>query len=293
MEPNAVGNGGDIRITAPSLYLTNGAAISVTSAGQGNAGNINTTTQALILRNNSAITSDNLNKDGGNITINTGALATIPKETNNITANALNRGGVITVNAQGIFGFQRRTRAEIESLLGTSDLSGFNPAVSLPGTSNITAISLTDANLSGTVQFNTSGIDPSQGLVELPVNVVDPDRLIAQNPCVQGRGSQFIVTGKGGLPPSPSDAPNQNAVKVDLVEPATPATTEREEQKNSSDALPSQSIRVDNTNQQKTITPAQGWTIDRKGKVTLTAYDPTGKGVNRLSQRPVTVCPAK
>jgi filamentous hemagglutinin family protein len=231
VDVNAIGNGGDVTVTAPLISLTASGLI-VSNFGQGNAGNINTTAQALVLRDNSGIISNNLNRDGGNITVNTGALATIPRENNNITANAfLGRGGNVTINAQGIFGFQRRTRAEVESLIGTERLRTFDPFVDLPGTSNITAISLTDANLSGTVQFNTSGIDPSQGLVELPVNVVDPDRLIAQNPCVQGRGSQFIVTGKGGLPPSPSDAPNQNAVKVDLVEPATPANTEHEEKK--------------------------------------------------------------
>ena len=285
VEKDATGNGGDVTITARTLSLTNGAVISAGTLGQGKAGNIFTKTEALVLRNNSKISTDNQNQDGGNITIDTGALATIPRETSNITSNALGRGGAITVNAQRIFGFQRRTRAEIENLLGTTDLSGFDPAVSLPNTSNITAISTTDATLSGTVQFNTSGIDPSQGLVELAVKVVNPDDLIAQNPCVQGRGSQFIVTGRGGLPPSPSEAPNKNAVRVDLIEPVTTFATKNEGQQNSSDIPLSATVRPE-----RPLIPAQGWIIDNKGKVTLTAYDPTSKAANRLSQRPVTSC---
>jgi len=285
VQKDAIGNGGDITITARTLSLTNGAVISAGTLGQGKAGNIFTKTEALVLRNNSKISTDNQNQDGGNITIDTGALATIPRETSNITSNALGRGGAITVNAQRIFGFQRRTRAEIENLLGTTDLSGFDPAVSLPNTSNITAISTTDATLSGTVQFNTSGIDPSQGLVELAVKVVNPDDLIAQNPCVQGRGSQFIVTGRGGLPPSPSEAPNKNAVRVDLIEPVTTFATKNEGQQNSSDIPLSATVRPE-----RPLIPAQGWIIDNKGKVTLTAYDPTSKAANRLSQRPVTSC---
>ena len=40
-----------------------------------------------------------------------------------------------------------------------------------------------------------------------------------QNPCEQGVESQFIVTGKGGLPPNPTETIKSDRVKVGLVEP--------------------------------------------------------------------------
>jgi filamentous hemagglutinin family protein len=263
---DGTGAAGNLFVVAPSILLDNrGSLAAQTTAGKGN---INLQAKDLIARRGSKITTNAIGTfPGGNIAIDTATLAAL--ENSDITANAEEAtGGRVIINARGIFGTAFR-----QNLTRASD---------------ITATSRLGPQFSGTVQLNTPDADPSRGLVPLQVNVVDPDRLIAQNPCTQGRGSQFIVTGKGGLPPSPSDAPNQSAVKVDLVEPATPMSTEREEQKIRSEDWVSKTIR-----EERTIVPAQGWTIDDRGKVTLTAYDPMGKGVNRPLQRPETTCPPK
>jgi large exoprotein involved in heme utilization and adhesion len=79
------------------------------------------------------------------------------------------------------------------------------PTSRLP-TSDIAAISQSSGPaLQGTVTFSASGVNPAQGLVELPQNVVNPAALIATNPCIKGAESEFTATGKGGVPPSPND----------------------------------------------------------------------------------------
>lgn len=58
----------------------------------------------------------------------------------------------------------------------------------------------------------------SGGLVDLPQQVIDPAALIAQDPCIQGQDSQFIATGRGGLPPNPRDLQSVNLSRVRPIE---------------------------------------------------------------------------
>jgi filamentous hemagglutinin family protein len=286
------GNAGSIRLTADSLSLINGGQLNTNSnvenyqAGnikltiakdirldnqaliaadtQGGQGNIELESRDLILRRQSNITT-NAQGDvtGGNITINTGNLVALPREDSNITANAEESfGGRVSIAADGIFGIRFREQPTPES--------------------DITASSTLGTDFSGTVDLNTPDVDPSRGLIELPENVVDPSTQIAQNPCQRGVGSEFTVTGRGGLPPSPDRTLNSDNVRVGLVAPvpskANTATTNIN--------LPS----VNSHTQE--IVPAQGWVFNNKGEVMLTTYDPTNKGVERSRQNPAT-CTAR
>src|SRR3712207_5454059 len=99
--------------------------------------------------------------------------------------------------------------------------------------SDITASST--FGVSGVVTINTPDVDPSRGLVQLPVDLTDASRLIAQT-CPTGDGTakqpnEFIITGRGGLPPTPSEAINRDAIQVDLVTAEvedTPSVLQRE-----------------------------------------------------------------
>jgi large exoprotein involved in heme utilization and adhesion len=71
------------------------------------------------------------------------------------------------------------------------------------------------------VTLNTPDVDPSRGLSQLPVDLTDASRLIVQN-CPTGdslakQPNEFIITGRGGLPPTPSAAVDRDAIQVDLV----------------------------------------------------------------------------
>lgn len=83
------------------------------------------------------------------------------------------------------------------------------------GISDISASS--DVGQDGEVAIETLSIDPSQGLVALPTTLVDPSRLIAQG-CSSGNSSlakgqsEFVITGRGGLPPSPDGTLKSGAI---------------------------------------------------------------------------------
>jgi filamentous hemagglutinin family protein len=269
------GKGGNIKITTGSLSLTDGAGLDASKSGSGAAGNIEvsansirldnqatlaaelsgseTTTgqggniildsQNLVLRSGSNITTDVTDTaTGGNITIDTDVLTAL--EDSDISANAEDaRGGRVIINAQGIFGTEFR---EAE----TSD-------------SDITATSDLGPEFSGTVEINNPDVDPSLGLVELPVELVDTSRQIATT-CGAGGENEFIITGRGGLPPSPTDPLTSDTVWTDLRTFTQQAEnrTSSESATNSTSPAPTQ------------IVEATGWVINDKGEVVLTASAP-------------------
>jgi large exoprotein involved in heme utilization and adhesion len=241
---------GDLIINAPNILLDNQATLNgETTAGEGN---IILNTSDLRLRNNSSITTNATGEaTGGNITINTETLTAL--EDSDISANAEDAfGGRITINAAGIFGTAFRTQQ-----------SRF---------SDITATSELGPEFSGTVELNTE-LDPSSGLIDLTQTVVDPSDLIAQEFCRQRGGSEFVVTGKGGIAADPNDKADGNQIEVDLVEPV-PSRPRNSSQRRSEteDNQPISSLD---------IIPARGWIRDENGDVILVGYDPTKTGVQR------------
>ena len=222
---NSTGKGGSIIIDPQLVSITNGAAISVNSLGTGNGGNIDIITNKLTFANNALITANTASGEGGNInlqisdiffprnnsSINATAggkgnggnidlsaqfLISLPSENNNIFANAVRgKGGNIIINTQGIFGFA-------------------SSKIPTDFTSDITASS--QFGLQGNVNINTPGVDPTKGLTNLPVNVTDPSRLVTQRCLADQRGSEFIITGKGGVPANPSDQPASTGVLDNL-----------------------------------------------------------------------------
>ena len=201
------GAAGSINVVADSIALNTKATIDGTTVS-GIGGNINLRARDIQLRDNSRITTDAGAGAGGNITLNSDIL--VGRNNSDITANAKSAaGGRVNVNVPNIFGFTAASREQVKSRLGISDAQlaalQVSPTSRLP-TSDIAAISQSSGPaLQGTVTFSASGVNPAQGLVELPQNVVNPAALIAANPCTKGAESAFTVTGKGGVPPSPDD----------------------------------------------------------------------------------------
>jgi filamentous hemagglutinin family protein len=290
----STGNGGDIFIDPKVMVVRDGAGISGNSEGTGNAGNIEVFAGSLTLDNKGFITTQSLNdgeggkitinadeflllrrnsgistsasKDGspgsgGDININTGVLAAFPRENSDITANSFGgRGGNINIKTRGVFGIQvRPQRTEL---------------------SDITARSEKSPQLSGQITL-TNDVNPSQALVELPENVTNRTDQIARNPCQEGIGNEYIETGRGGLPTNPNQPLSSGVARVDLVNLAP----------NTGNTTASNTSNLNNSTDKK-IVPAQGWVTNEKGQVVLTAYDPTGAGVQR-NQQNTAVCPSR
>jgi large exoprotein involved in heme utilization and adhesion len=120
------------------------------------------------------------------------------------------------------------------------------------------------------VTLNVPDVDPSQGLVQLPTLVVNVPRLIASSCSAFGKGgSEFTVTGRGGLPDSPDDFLSSYVVWSDTRLTALPVS-------------PSPRITplVRKSAEGVAIVPATGWVFDKKKEeVTLIASNATSSGV--------------
>ncbi|MBD1944070.1 S-layer family protein [Coleofasciculus sp. FACHB-712] len=269
------GEAGDLTITTPQLLISDGAQATVSSFGEGVAGNLSITadsvhldngkilaqtlsadggnlelhvTDLLLLRNDSEISTtagtDQKGGDGGNITIDIDFIVAVPSEDSDITANAFSgRGGNIDITATGIYGTEFREQRTPES--------------------DITASS--EFGVDGVVEINTPDVDPSRGLAELPAVPVDTGVAQGCSPGGSQAQSEFIITGRGGLPPNPGEALSTDAVQVDLV--------------TLNPRIKNRSIPNISTNRTRStpvpLVEAQGWVRGANGKVVLTANAPT------------------
>ncbi|MBW4511646.1 MAG: S-layer family protein [Scytonematopsis contorta HA4267-MV1] len=309
--PPATGIAGDLSITTNRLIVEDKGKVSVESLGSGNAGkievaakeiflnnqgkidgrtvsgegaNINLQAQYTILRRGSQITTDAGTSNGGNISLKGDVLVAFPQENSDITANARTaKGGSVTINFPNIFGFAPVSREQVRERLGLTDTELEASQVSptqLLTTSNIAAISQASGpNLQGTVTFSTSGVNPAQGLVELPENILDPASLIATNPCLEGGASEFVIAGRGGLPVNPGENLGDDGVRVSWSDlPISPKRSERIDNAVYSNYL-----------SPPVIIPARGWIFNQNGDVTLVGYN-TGEVTQQRSSKPSSSC---
>jgi filamentous hemagglutinin family protein len=280
-ETSSPGNAGNIAINTDRLLVQDGSKVSALSAASGNAGNIAVRARSIELKNQSQIAAETTASqggnitlqvqallllrrdssisttagtaqgggDGGNITFNGNFIVAVATENSDIAANAFTgRGGSIEINAQSLFGIQFRPQ--------------------LTPLSDITASS--EFGVAGVVTINTPDVDPSRGLLQLPVDLSDASRLIVQT-CPTGDTiakppNEFIITGRGGLPPTPREAINRDAIQVDLVTANTedvPSVSHHAPDQNSPPPSPAP------------IVEAQGWQVAADGTLYLVAAVPT------------------
>jgi large exoprotein involved in heme utilization and adhesion len=231
---------GSLQVQAQNISLDNQATVTAeTKLGQG--GNIILEVQdLLLLRRNSNISTfagiPGAGGTGGNFSIDARFIVAVPSENSDIKTNAFTgQGGNINIRASGIFGAQFREQLTQES----------------------------DIVASGEVEIYILDADPSQGLVSLPAELVNASNQIASSCAAVGK-NKFIVTGRGGLPPNPSEPLNSDTVWSDLRTFTKLALTRSssEEAANPTNSAPTQ------------IVEAQGWMINDKGSLVLTATAP-------------------
>jgi filamentous hemagglutinin family protein len=183
------GQAGNLTVAANDLRLDRGT-LSAAAGGSGSGANIDlkVTQTPLLLRNGSLISaSAGARANGGNIDILAPFILGLTFEDSDIEANAVQgQGGTIDISTNAIFGLRFRPK--------DTPLS------------DITASS--EFGISGNVILNTLNLDPSRGLVELPTDLIDPTRQVAQG-CAAGgtlaaKRSQFTISGRGGVPVSPT-----------------------------------------------------------------------------------------
>ncbi len=178
------GSGGSVAIGADSLTLEDDARISAaTDAGEG--GEIFLTIDdSLTLGNNSTITAQAFeNANGGNVTIDAEFIIASLNQNNDIIASAeRGRGGNINITAEGVFGLEERSSTPTNN---TNDIDASS-----------------EFGLDGTVSINTPDLSTFQEAIEAS-EIVQTETL-GTSAC-SGRGatggSNFNITGKGGVPP--------------------------------------------------------------------------------------------
>ncbi len=265
-------NAGTLLVNADYVRLDNKAGITATTqSAQGGNITINSD-DLLLLRRNSQISTSAGNAqsggDGGQININTKFLVAPFLENSDITANAfLGKGGEVNITAAAIFGLVPRSREELQVLLETNNPNELDPA-RLPS-NDITAISQTNPSLSGQVTFNILDTNPGQALTDLPEQPIDVSALVAQGCSGSGSNvaegkSEFIITGRGGLPPQPGDPLRTEAI---LANDGTLVAAE----KNRSSSV---TAKLTTPSRSTQLVEAQGWVLNNKGEVVLTSQPP-------------------
>ena len=254
---------GDVDIKANSIFLDNKGIISAETAGE--QGNIRLQARDIRLLNQSKITTNAQNTTGGNITIDTDTLVGLGNS--NITANALEgEGGRVEINAKGIFGKEFQDRLT-------------------PG-NDITATSTLGPSFSGQVILNTPDLDPTSGLTELPGSPVDAEAILANDLCafennrIAG-GSSFIITGKGGLPPTPED-PVINAHRTVRWRTRPGLASNRQRLAQQAKPFGHATGTVRRSQDKKVIIEAQGWVTAKDGTIILTAQPFQGTPVEQI-----------
>ncbi|MBD3885452.1 filamentous hemagglutinin N-terminal domain-containing protein [Phormidium tenue FACHB-886] len=237
------GQAGNLTVAAGAVSLDRARLSANTGADtpQNQAtGNITVQSPLLTLNNQSRIeTNATSEAQGGNIRLDTNFIAA--QGNSDITADAINDfGGQVIIDAQGLFGIDSRQQATLES--------------------DITATSARGAEFSGVVQVNTPDTDPSQGLIELPAEVLDRTQQVAEGCGTEDSFNQFVVTGRGGLPPSPTDVQASGVLVGWATLPMAQAT---EQPAPAEIPLP--------TTQPEAIAEAQGWITDAQGRIVLIA----------------------
>ena len=272
-------NGGNITITARILELASGGKVVTSTDGDGDAGNINLSISDRIdldgsdplldepqfdeailnqLQPNTGLFANTASADGGNIDIDTTFIIARPNQNSDILASAGEQGmgGRITIDAESVFGIQVRPQ---NNRTNDIDASG---------------------GVDGEIIINTPDVDVTQGLVETPQNVVEPEQTVAQacrsdyasrtgkdNGIAQRTGG-LTIEGKGGVPPEPIEPLNSDNILVDgQVTNPSPQTQHPE-------IKPIKTSKGD-------IFPARGIVKTEDGRIILTAY-PTNSNTNRI-----------
>lgn len=253
-----LGPAGNLTVTANDLRLNRGKITARTNAGVGAANITLQNLDLLLLQNQSQISAQAFNNaNGGNINIfaPNGFVVAVPGQDNNIIASAeAGQGGKINITTTGIFGIEERRQTEGNI---TNDIDASS-----------------EFGLAGSVNINRPEVEPVTGLLELPISVVDVSGLVDTS-CAAFANSEtnkFIVTGRGGLPPSPNEPLSTDVVWSDTRLPKI--TAQRSQTVSTTPRSKKHPVK---------IAPATGWVFNGKGEVMLISHAPHANGLGSTS----------
>ncbi|MEO1390334.1 MAG: filamentous hemagglutinin N-terminal domain-containing protein [Cyanobacteria bacterium J06634_6] len=254
------GDAGQLQIEADTLSLRDAGIEAFNTTGRG--GNIDLDIRELILlREGARVNAIALGSgNGGNLTMN--APVIVGLENSDITAGAIQGdGGTINITTQGLFGLRAQTQPTDRSDIIASSQFG----------------------LDGTISVNGLAISPDADLVELSDETTDSSTQIV-NGCSASQINQFIASGRGGLPVSPSVNVMASSLWTDL----RPTIGQGILNQNAPDQGPyERRVQVDENHP---LVEASYWHQDSQGQVTLISQS---DGIEGISARTATNCLAE
>ncbi|MEM9214193.1 MAG: filamentous hemagglutinin N-terminal domain-containing protein [Cyanobacteria bacterium P01_F01_bin.150] len=221
------GDGGNITLSLQDALEMNAGSQITTSAGTtgsgGDGGNIFLTVEngyilATTANSNTDITANAFDGSGGQIVITTPGLLQVLQDRPGFVEQAL-QGSTVDADSEAIlraiFGFSIRSREDLTTLLGTTNPDELDPAAL--SSNDITAISQNNPELSGEVIFQTPDLDLSEDQTDLPTVFAAPEVVRSCQERYTQSLSQFIISGRGGLPTSPTTALGSVILWQDLL----------------------------------------------------------------------------
>ena len=199
------GKGGDIKLRAADIRLTDGAQISASSKGTGDAGNIDIAATGSFISRNSKVSTSSKNADGGNIEITAPYMVYLKESeiTASVGGGASTVGGNISIDPQ----FVILDHSKI--IANAFEGRGGNIRI-VAGVYLSDPYSLVDASsalgIDGNVDIRAPLTEISGTLVPLGEDFISAFELLRE-PCMArirgGKYSSFIVSGRDGLPIEP------------------------------------------------------------------------------------------
>lgn len=271
------GNGGSVAIETKELIVSDGAQVRVGAVGTGNSGDIIAiATSDLLLNNQGAIAATSATGRGGNINLRSPRIQ-------------LRRGAEIsaTGSSTGNITLEGNININTETLILLEGSRIITDALNPGGGSNIAIGSLSDSsdggnlaifqspdsiiNAVGELNLETDlAVEP--GLI-LEAKVADIEEVINRDLCSEeALQSSFIVTGKGGVPPNPTQPLNNSRAIVGWAsaEEGRAAENSAENMARSLSSLETES----QSNVNSSLVEATGWIVTAEGKILLVADAP-------------------
>ncbi len=254
------GDAGNINLNADSLTLTRNATISTNSQGLGQAGNITVIAQT-IETNQGSITATSLQTGGGNIQLTTEDLLLSENSlTSTSVLDSAGGGGNIAIDSKLIF-LREGSNIQANAVFGVGGNISINTeTIFVAPDSSITASS--QVGVDGNVNISNPEVETNGELIELPNQVSDPSNQIATG-CINSNQSQFIATGRGGIPATPNDRLSSDRTWQDLRDISAFVAT------------PTEAIVA--KIEQPAIVEANAWLVNAQGNLELVATTDNGK----------------
>ena len=256
------GDAGDLTINTSRLTIADGGRVTVSNDGIGDAGTLRVNTDEIFLSNQSRLSASTISGQGGNIMVQTDSLLARQNSAISAEAGGTGMGGNISIVGS--------SPADLVVLFDNSDITA-NAFMGQGGSINIETRGLfpcmtcdisasSELGVDGVISLVSPETDSTREGINLLEQIIDPEAIVVQA-CSSNQGlafSEFMITGRGGLPPRPN-TPLTSEALISFEQPAV------------SEPQSSRLKRIDEQQTSQLPPPARGLFVNDQGRMVLTA----------------------